>query len=73
MAASVTSGSHQRVRPEDILNIRFYIPNMDMAIRYPTEIYPYLLKIKRNSKQLNTLENIRNSLLPKLPNLCQVK
>lgn len=66
MAASGTSGSHQRVRPEDISNIPFMHPNNDLAVRFSLYTQPYLNKINQNKIQIQTLEKLRDTLLPKL-------
>jgi type I restriction enzyme S subunit len=66
MAASGTSGSHQRVRPEDILNIRFAVPSIERAIEYSRCIEPMVKKMMANRTQVQTLSSIRDTLLPKL-------
>ncbi len=66
MAASGTSGSHQRVRPEDILNITFSAPSTDYLVKYSNLVQPNILKIETNKSQIKTLEKLRDSLLPKL-------
>jgi type I restriction enzyme S subunit len=66
MAASGTSGSHQRVRPEDISNIPFALPNIDLAIEFSKKVQPLLNKINKNQTQARTLTALRDTLLPKL-------
>jgi len=66
MAASGTSGSHQRVRPEDILNIKANLPSMDLAEQYSLLVIPNIRKMWANNEQIYTLEKIRDTLLPKL-------
>jgi type I restriction enzyme S subunit len=66
MAASGTSGSHQRVRPEDILNITTQLPSIDRASGFSEITQPYIDKITANRKQIQTLEKLRDNLLPKL-------
>jgi type I restriction enzyme, S subunit len=66
MAASGTSGSHQRVRPEDILNIRTSLPAIDLARKYASIVMPNIKKIWSNADQIYSLEKIRDNLLPKL-------
>ena len=66
MAASGTSGSHQRVRPEDISNIRTSLPSLNLAEQYSLLVMPSLKKIWANSDQIHTLEKLRDTLLPKL-------
>ncbi|MCK9454756.1 restriction endonuclease subunit S [Sulfurimonas sp.] len=66
MSASGTSGSHQRVKPEDILNINFLTPSVDKIKEFSKLLEPNYLKTVQNQKQIETLENIRDTLLPKL-------
>jgi type I restriction enzyme, S subunit len=66
MAASGTSGSHQRVRPEDISNIPFMLPTIDLAIKFSERTQPFLDKINKNQIQIRTLTTLRNTILPKL-------
>jgi type I restriction enzyme S subunit len=66
MAASGTSGSHQRVRPEDILNIRTNLPSIELAEQYSVLVMPIIKKTMANITQIRTLEKLRDTLLPKL-------
>ena len=66
MSASGTSGSHQRVKPEDMLNITFRTPSLDYLEQYSSLIAPSMQKVASNKQQIQTLENLRNTLLPKL-------
>lgn len=65
-AASGTSGSHQRVRPEDILSITFMAPSLKYLSEFSTLILPFVKKISFNQRRIFTLEKLRDSLLPKL-------
>lgn len=65
-ASSGTSGSHQRVKPEDIFNLTFQYPDIDTLKRFDVQSSDYWRKIKVNQKQIQTLENLRDTLLPKL-------
>ena len=65
-ASSGTSGSHQRVKPEDIFNLTFQYPDMDTLKKFDDVVSDYWRKIKVNQKQIQTLENLRDTLLPKL-------
>lgn len=65
-ASSGTSGSHQRVKPEDIFNLTFLYPDMDTLKKFDEQSSNYWRKIKVNQKQIQTLENLRDTLLPKL-------
>ncbi len=66
MAASGTSGSHQRVRPEDIFNIKTILPSLASAEQYSDMVIPGIAKTSSNLSQIETLEKIRDTLLPKL-------
>ena len=66
MAASGTSGSHQRVRPEDISKIPFVLPSINLAIEFSKLTQPFLNKINTNQTQIRTLTVLRDTLLPKL-------
>ncbi|MBC8486204.1 MAG: restriction endonuclease subunit S [Ignavibacteria bacterium] len=65
-AAGGTSGSHQRVKPEDIFNISFMIPNKESMVEFNTVVIEFIKKIKSNYEQIRTLEKLRDTLLPKL-------
>ena len=66
MAASGTSGSHQRVRPDDILNIKTNLPSIELARQYSALVTPAIKKTMANIAQVRTLEKLRDTLLPKL-------
>lgn len=66
MASSGTSGSHQRVRPEDILNLKSSVPSTQIAENFSELVFPGILKSMRNLKQIKVLEELRDTLLPKL-------
>ena len=66
MSASGTSGSHQRVKPEDIFNISFVTPSIDRMKEFSELLEPNYLKQLKNQNQIQTLENMRDTLLPKL-------
>ncbi len=66
MSASGTSGSHQRVRPEDILNIRTSLPSIERAEQFSVLAMPGIDKARSNLSQIQTLEKLRDTLLPKL-------
>ena len=66
MSASGTSGSHQRVRPEDILNITASLPSIESAEAFSKLIITHINKVHANQHQIQTLEKLRDTLLPKL-------
>ncbi|MBC6697353.1 restriction endonuclease subunit S [Hymenobacter puniceus] len=66
MAASGTSGSHQRIRPEDILNIKVRIPSIEKAEEFSTIAQGFIDKADKNRGVIQTLSTLRDTLLPKL-------
>ena len=66
MAASGTSGSHQRIRPEDILNIKVRIPSIEKAEEFSTIAQGFIDKVDKNRGVIQTLSTLRDTLLPKL-------
>lgn len=67
-AAGGTSGSHQRVNPNDIFNLAFQMPPTELIEKFYLISTEYFQKIRYNSQQLNTLMQLRDTLLPKLMN-----
>jgi type I restriction enzyme S subunit len=67
-AAGGTSGSHQRVNPNDIFNLSFIMPPKELIERFHLTTKEYFQKIKSNAKQIKTLTQLRDTLLPKLMN-----
>ncbi len=63
-----TSGSHQRIDPKSIFS--FSCPNVDIeTIRnYNNKVEPLFYKIRNNQKQIQTLIQTRDGLLPRLMN-----
>jgi type I restriction enzyme S subunit len=66
MASSGTSGSHQRVKPEDIFNVKTLLPSVSQAEKFSNQVLPNIKKIEANRIQIRTLETLRDTLLPKL-------
>ena len=66
MAASGTSGSHQRVKPDDMLKIRFSIPTNERVEEFSKITMPLFHKKEKNRNQIVTLEKLRDTLLLKL-------
>jgi len=65
-ASSGTSGSHQRVNPQDIFNLTFLKPTDILIEEFSKLMDNYLVKINNNQTQIRTLINTRDTLLPKL-------
>ncbi|WP_337063642.1 restriction endonuclease subunit S [Raoultella ornithinolytica] len=61
------SGSVQlNFGPTHIKNITLYLPDPDTLMKYHTSSKPIFDKIKSNFQQINCLEHLRDTLLPKL-------
>jgi len=65
-AASGTSGSHQRVKPEDIFNLTFQMPTQQKIDDFNSITSENWKRMTNNMKQIRTLEKLRDTLLPKL-------
>jgi len=65
-AASGTSGSHQRVRPEDIFNLTLQMPTQQKIDDFNSITSEKWKRITNNMSQIRTLDKLRNTLLPKL-------
>ena len=66
MASSGTSGSHQRVKPEDIFNVKTLLPSVSLAEKFSNQVLPNIKKIEANRIQIRTLQTLCDTLLPKL-------
>ena len=66
MSATGTSGSHQRIRPEYILEVETPEPDKDKLRLFNEICTPMMERVKINSKQVLTLQKLRDTLLPKL-------
>lgn len=65
-ASSGTSGSHQRVNPEDINKLSIKQPKTEILYKFHQITSAWLKKIDSNSLQIQYLETLRDTLLPKL-------
>ena len=61
-----TSGSHQRVKPDDLLKIGCIVPASECVQRFTDAVSPILAKVHSNLEQSGTLAALRDALLPKL-------
>ena len=64
--ASGTSGSHQRINPQDILDINIVVPTDDLLALYDKIVGNYFHRIIIGLEESIKLAKIRDSLLPKL-------
>lgn len=61
-----TSGSHQRVKPDDFLRIEIVVPRDNVAVAFVEFARPLLSLVATNRKLSLVLAAIRDALLPKL-------
>ena len=61
-----TSGSHQRVKLESLLNIEIAIPPIQVLDQFAELVRPFLDLINENIRESNYLRLILDSLLPRL-------
>lgn len=66
MCATGTSGSHQRIRPEYILEVETPEPDAEKLALFNEVCTPMMEKVKKNQRQIITLQKLRDTLLPKL-------
>ena len=61
-----TTGSHQRIRPESVLDMRIVIPSAALIRAFTDISKPMFECINRNTEHSRTLATVRDTLLPKL-------
>jgi type I restriction enzyme, S subunit len=61
-----TSGSHQRVKPESLLELDWVVPSEPVIERFTSLTIPLLKRISENLQESKTLTALRDTLLPKL-------
>ena len=61
-----TTGSHQRIHPESVLNMRIVMPPPALIRAFTGIAKPMFDRINRNTEQSCTLATLRDTLLPKL-------
>ncbi len=61
-----TSNSHQRVRPEQLANIRTIATNDDVISRFSILVKPLMEEMLQSRERTRTLTTLRDTLLPKL-------
>jgi len=61
-----TTGSHQRIRPESVLDMKIVIPSLSLIRAFTDISKPMFDRINRNTEQSRTLATLRDTLLPKL-------
>ena len=66
MSTTGTSSSHQRIQPEDIIEVETINPDEDSLSLFNETFMPLMKQIDRNLKEIKTLKRMRNVLLPQL-------
>ncbi len=61
-----TTGSHQRIRPESVLEMKTIIPTSKLVESFSANTNPMFDQINRNIDQSRTLAALRDTLLPRL-------
>ncbi len=61
-----TTGSHQRIRPESVLEMKTIIPTSKLVESFSANAKPMFDQINRNIDQSRTLAALRDTLLPRL-------
>jgi type I restriction enzyme S subunit len=64
--ATGSTGSRQRVRPEEILNIKCSLPDSDMISKFSAIVQPLLERLDALSEEIQTLQKLHDALLPRL-------
>ena len=64
--ASGSTGSRQRVRPEEIQNIAAVIPSSDLLEKFAGLVGPFLERQAVQREEIQSLLKVRDSLLPRL-------
>ncbi len=63
---SGTSGSHQRINPDDLLSIEAPIPQIKVVEKFDEAVISLIKKQEVNLAENKTLANLRDTLFPKL-------
>lgn len=61
-----TTGSHQRIKPQSVLDMKIVIPLAALVRAFTDSAKPMFDRINRNTEQSRTLAALRDTLLPKL-------
>ena len=61
-----TTGSHQRIRSESMLEMKIVIPPQNLIQAFTVVSKPMFDRINRNTEQSRTLATLRDTLLPRL-------
>ncbi len=61
-----TTGSHQRIRPESVLQMKLPIAPAEIISSFTNTVAPILNQVACNTKESQTLAEVRDTLLPQL-------
>jgi type I restriction enzyme, S subunit len=63
-----TTGSHQRVKGESVLEIKLVVPPTEIVERFSSIVIPIFQKVALQIRESTTLATIRDALVPRLLN-----
>lgn len=61
-----TSNSHQRIKPDGILSMKYAVPSTEVIKAFDATTSPLVQKFKLNQLKVQALNSIRDTLLPRL-------
>ena len=61
-----TSNSHQRIKPDQVAQMRSVVPSLQVAKAFEAVVRPMFERVHRNRGHALTLANLRDTLLPRL-------
>lgn len=61
-----TTGSHQRIRAESVLNMSIVVPPLETARAFTGFVRPMFARVAANIRESRSLATLRDTLLPKL-------
>jgi type I restriction enzyme S subunit len=63
-----TTGSHQRIKAESVLQMRIPVPPAELISSFTDTMAPMINRVAINTKELQALAELRDTLLPQLLN-----
>jgi type I restriction enzyme S subunit len=66
LISSQTGGAQQHINKGNVEDLHFLVPDIKILNEFKSISHPLFLKVAENCFQINTLGNIRDTLLPRL-------
>ena len=66
LISSQTGGAQQHINKGNVEDLHFLVPDIKILNKFKSISHPLFLKVAENCFQINTLGNIRDTLLPRL-------